>query len=58
MINPVFGKTVKNVRKRTNFKNVPTERKRKVSQPNYHTTKQFSKNSLATEMIKSKSSQE
>ena len=49
MHNAVFRKTVGNVRK---F--VTTERRRNylVSEPNYHTTKFFTENLLATEMKK------
>ena len=38
---PVFGKTMKNVRKHRNIKFVTTERRRNylVSEPSYHTTK-------------------
>ena len=43
MNNSVFGKTNENVRKHRDIKLVTTdERRRKlVSEPNYHTTKQF-----------------
>ena len=53
MNNSVFGKTMENVRK---HKLVTTEEKRikLVSEPNYHTTKHFSKDLLAIEMIKAK----
>ena len=53
MNNSVFGKTMENVRK---HKLVTTEEKRikLVSEPNYHTTKQFSENFLAIEMKKTK----
>ena len=48
----VFGKTMENVRKDWDIKLVPTERKTNclVSEPNYHTTKFFTENLLATEM--------
>ena len=54
--NSVFGKTMENVRKHRDVKLVTTEEKRikLVSEPNYHTTKQFSENLLAIEMKKTK----
>ena len=54
--NSVFGKTMKNVRKHGNIKLVTTNVKRNklLSEPNYHTTKRFSKYFLATEMKKTK----
>ena len=56
MNNSVFGKTMENVRKHRDIKLVTTEDKRikLVSQPNYHTAKQFSENLLAIEMKKTK----
>ena len=56
MNNSVFGKKMENVRKHRNIKLVTTEEKRNklVSEPNYHTTKQFSENLLAIEMKKTK----
>ena len=44
MNNSVFGKTMENVRKHRDIKLVTTEKRRikLVSEPNYHTTKQFS----------------
>ena len=47
--NAVFGKTTGNVRKHRDFKLVTSEIRRKylVSEPNYHTTKFFTKNLLA-----------
>ena len=50
----VFGKTIENVRKDRYIKLETTERRRHylVSEPNYHTTKFFSKNLLAIEMKK------
>ena len=57
MNNSVFGKTMENVRKHTGIKLVTTDEKRNkllVSEPNYHTTKHFSENSLAIEMKKAK----
>ena len=52
--NVVFGKTTENVRKHRNIKLVTTERRRNylVSERNYHTTKFFTENLLATEMRK------
>ena len=56
MNNSVFGKAMENVRKHRDIKPVTTEEKRikLVSEPNYHTTKQFSENLLAMEMKKTK----
>ena len=56
MNNFVFRKTMKNVRKHRDIKLVTTDEKRNklVSEPNYHTTKQFSENLLAIEMKKTK----
>ena len=52
----VFGKTMKNVRKHRDIKLVTTDERRNklVSEPNYHTTKQFSENLLVMEMKKTK----
>ena len=52
MINVVFGKTKENVRKHRDIKIVTTETRRNylVSESNYHTTKEFSDNSLFIEM--------
>ena len=46
MNNSVFGKAMENVRKHRDIKLVTTEDKRikLVSEPNYHTAKQFSEN--------------
>ena len=54
MNNAVFRKTMGNVRKHRNIKLVTTERRRNylVSESNYHTTKSFTENLLATEMRK------
>ena len=54
MNNAVFGKTMENMRKHRNIKLVPTEKKRNylVSELHYHTTKFFTENLLAIEMIK------
>ena len=56
MNNSVFGKTMENMRKRSNLKLVTTEEKRikLVSEPNYHTSKRISENFLAIEMKKKK----
>ena len=56
MNNSVFGKTMKNVRKHRDIKLVAIDKRRNqlVRQPNYHTTKWFSENLLATEMKKIK----
>ena len=53
-LNSVFGKTMENVRKHREIKLVITDKRRNqlVSEPNYHTTKWFSENLLATEMKK------
>ena len=56
MNNSVFGKMMENVRKHRDIKLVTTEKRRikLVSEPNYHTTKQFSENLIAIEMKKTK----
>ena len=56
MNNPVFGKTMGNVRKHRDTKLVTTEEKRikLISEPNYYTTKRFSEHLLATEMKKTR----
>ena len=56
MNNSVFGQTMENVRKHGGIKLVTTEEKwiKLVSEPNYCTTKHFSKNVLAIEMKKTK----
>ena len=56
MNNPVFGKTMENVRNHRDIKLVTTDVKRNklVSETNYHTTKRFSENLLAIEMEKTK----
>ena len=57
MNNFVFGKTMENVSKHRDIKLVTTEKEKRiklVSQPNYHTTEQFSENLLAIEMKKTK----
>ena len=54
MNNPFWEKTMVNVRKYRDIKFVATERGGNylVSEPNYHTTKLFTENVLATEMKK------
>ena len=54
MNNAVFGKTMENVIKHRNFKLVATKWSRYylVWEPNFHTIKFFTENSLATEMRK------
>ena len=56
MNNAGFGKTMENVRKHRDIKLVTTDKRRSqlVSEPNYHTTKYFSENLMATEMKKTK----
>ena len=56
MNNSVFRKTTENVRRHTDIKLLKTKEKRikLVSEPNYHMTEHFSKNSLAIEMKKTK----
>ena len=56
MINSVFGKTQENIRKQRYIKFVTIDEKRNrlVSEANYHTTKRFSENLLATEMKNAK----
>ena len=56
MNNAVFGKTMENVRKHRDIKLVTTDKRRNqlASEPNYHTTKYFSENTLAIEMKKTK----
>ena len=56
MNNSVFGKAMVNVRKHRDIKLVTTEEKRMklVSEPNYHTTKHFSKSLLEIVMKKAK----
>ena len=56
MNNAAFGKTMKNARKYRDNKLVTTDKRRNqlASEPNYNTTKHFSENLLAIEMIKTK----
>ena len=50
----IFSKTIENLRKHKDTKLAATEKRRNylVSEPNYHTTKCFTENALATEMRK------
>ena len=53
----LFGKTMENAKKNNRSIKLVTKEKRKkylVSEPNYHTTKSFSKNLLAIEIKKLK----
>ena len=54
--NSVFGRTMEIVKKHRDIKLVTTDKRRDqlVLEPNYHTTKWFSENSLAIEMKKTK----
>ena len=54
MNNSVFGKTMENVRNRRDIKLVTNDERRNklVSEPNYHTTMQFSENLMAIELKK------
>ena len=56
IINSAFGKTMDKLRKHRDIKLVTTDEKRSrlISEPSYHTTKQFSENLLAIEMKKTK----
>ena len=56
MKNLVFGKTIENVKKHRDIKLVTTDNRRSqlVSEPNYHTKKWFSEDTLAMEMKKIK----
>ena len=56
MDNYIFGKTIEDLRKHRDIKQVTTNKRRNklVSEPNYHTTKYFSENLLAIEMKKTK----
>ena len=56
MNNSVFGTTMENVRKHRDINLVTTEEQRSklVSEPNYHTTKNFTENILLIEMKKTK----
>ena len=50
--NSLFGKTIENVRKHRDIKLVTTDKRRNqlTLEPNYHTTKYFSENLMASEM--------
>ena len=52
MNNAVFEKTMENLRKHRDIKLATTEKRKSylVSEPNYHTTKFFTVNLLATQM--------
>ena len=54
MNNSVFGKIMENVRNHRDIKLVTSEKRRKrlVSQPNYHSCKNFSDHLMALEMKK------
>ena len=56
MDNSIFGKTIEDLRKHRDIKQVKINKRRNklVSEPNYHTTKYFSENLLAIEMKKTK----
>ena len=56
MNNAVFGKAMENVRKHRDIKFVTTDKIRNqlASEPNYHTTKDFSENLMAIAMKKKK----
>ena len=56
MNNSVFGKTMENLKKHRDIKLATPNKRRNqlVSESNYHTTKYFSENLLATEMKKTK----
>ena len=60
MNNSVFGKTMENVRNHRDIKLVTSEKRRKqlVSEPNYHSGKKCSDNSMDLEMKKNKSKNE
>ena len=56
MNNAAFRKTMENVRKHRDIKLVATDKRRNqlASESNYHTTKYFSENLIATEMKNAK----
>ena len=56
MNNAVLGKTMENVKKQQDIKLTTYKRRNQLaSEPNYHTTKYFSKNLVAIEMKKNES---
>ena len=56
MNNSVFGKTMENVRNHRDIKLVTSDKRRKrlVSEPNYHSHKNFSEHLMAIEMKKTR----
>ena len=56
MNNSVFGKTMENVRNHRDIKLITTDKRRKrlVSEPNYHSHKNFSEHLMAIEMKKTR----
>ena len=56
MINSVFGKSMKNIRKPRDIKLVTTERRRNylLSEPTFHSKKFFTEHLLAIEIKKQK----
>ena len=56
MNNSVFGKTMENIRNHRDIKLVTSDKRRKrlVSEPNYHSHKNFSDNLMAIEMKKTR----
>ena len=54
MCNAVYGKSMEQVRNHRDIRVVTTDKKKYqlVSEPNYHTTKQFSEDVIAIEMKK------
>ena len=56
MNNSVFGKTMENLRNHRDIKLVTSAKRRKrlVSEPNYHSCKEFSDHLMAIEMKKQK----
>ena len=54
MNNSVFGKTMESVRNHRDIKLVTSEKRRKVSEPNYHSCKNFSDHSVAIKMKKTR----
>ena len=60
MNNSLFGKTMENIRNHKDFQFVTTDEKRNklVSEPNYHTTKHFSKKFIDNRNEKNKGKNE